>query len=227
MKTKIIPILTILVLPTTSGFSQGFINLGFEQADVSGYPVNSSDVPVASAFPGWEVLEGGSQIPQVWYDGTSAGGNLISIWDANTPGTDAIQGQYSAALFASLNVSSSISQTGTVPIGTESLLFDMYANPGSFTVTLGGETLSLTPLGEGTTSHADYPYTLYGANISSFAGLSDQQLTFTSLAGGQPNEMILDNIQFSPSQVPEPGALGLSAVGGLFLVWRRGKALAI
>jgi hypothetical protein len=30
----------------------------------------------------------------------------------------------------------------------------------------------------------------------------------------------LDNIQFSAEPVPEPGALGLFALGGLLLVWR-------
>jgi len=199
----------IFLLAEPCIFGQGFINLNFEQANVSGYAVNSSSVPVTSAFPGWQAYYGGTMKSEVWYDATSLGGNIISIWDANTQGTYAISGKFSAALFASLNVSSSISQTGTVPVGTESLTVDIAANSDAFSVSLGGDTLSLTALFEGGT--VNNPYTLYGADISSFAGLTSQQLTITCLAGGDPNGMIVDNIQFSSSPVPEPGVMALAA----------------
>jgi hypothetical protein len=225
IKIKVLAIF-ITIIATNVGSSQGFINLNFEQANVNGYAVGSSSVPATSAFPGWQVYYGSAAQSQVWYDATSLGGNIVSIWDTNSPGTDALQGQYSAALFSSLNLSSSISQTGTVPVGSESLTMDIFAaNPGTVVVTLGGQTLTLTPLSE--VDSSEYPYTVYGANIASFAGLTSQQLVFTCLAGTQAgdeeNEIIVDDIRFSASPVPEPRILALCALGGLSFVWRRLK----
>lgn len=71
-----------------------------------------------------------------------------------------------------------------------------------------------------------------GGDIGAFAG-NTETLAFLcqATAGGtypeDENYFNLDNIQFSSSPVPEPGALTLSAVGSLFLAWRRWKTRAI
>jgi len=222
---KTIAILPVVVLALIqSAHSQGFINLNFESANVSGYSPDSSDVPTTSALPGWTVYysnsSGTNAATQVWYDGISLGGAIISIIDTNAPSFSPIQGKYSAFLFGggtSENLlSASISQTGLVPVGTQSLLFDAYVSGNSFNVMLGGQTINMTPL------QTFANYTLYGGNIpSNFAGQSEL-LSFTEppATGTQPSMFELDNIQFSSSVVPEPSTLALCALGGLFLAWR-------
>ncbi|MCX6929773.1 MAG: PEP-CTERM sorting domain-containing protein [Verrucomicrobia bacterium] len=79
-------------------------------------------------------------------------------------------------------------------------------------VSLGGVDLPYSPISAGAN------YTLYGADISAFAGQLEQ-LMFTALPGGN-NYWTLDDIQFSTQLVPEPGVFGLAALGALFLGWR-------
>ena len=83
-------------------------------------------------------------------------------------------------------------------------------------MTLGGQALSLIPLGAGAN------YTLYGANISGWAGQT-AELDFTVHAyPGQfaADYLFLDSIQFSNQAVPEPGVSGLCALGAVLLGWR-------
>ena len=126
--------------------AQGFVNLDFESATVSGYSPGSSDVPTTSALPGWTAYYSNSigtyASAEVWYDTISLGGNIISIVDSKVFSSyfGPIQGRYSAFLFGGGGpdgpISASISQTGLVPVGTESLLFDARDYGFPFTVTL-------------------------------------------------------------------------------------------
>ena len=91
-----------------------------------------------------------------------------------------------------------IQQTGTIPANSQSLTFLGLVN---LQITFNGQ-----PISSFRTSDAgfnpDYGELYnYGANISSFAG---QTGTLRFTGGG-----ILDNIQFSPSLVPEPNSLAL------------------
>lgn len=129
MKTRLI---SLIVLSTSIrvSFSQGtFQNLDFEAANVAGTQINSL-VPTASAFPGWQTFEGTTEISSVVYDGISTGAFEISIVD--TKGGLPIQGNYSAYLFSSLGTTTTLSQTGLVPAGTESIQMDAYEALGSF-----------------------------------------------------------------------------------------------
>jgi len=203
--------------------AQGFANLNFESANVSGYSPNS-DVPTTSALPGWSAYfansSGTDVLTQVLYDRISLGGYTISIIDSNAPVFGPIQGTYSAFLFGGGGsgglVSASISQTGLVPVGTESLLFDAYVSGAALSVTLGGQTIAMAPLQNISN------YTLYGGNIPSDLAGQSEALTFTEppAIGIQPSMLELDNIQFSNSSIPEPSTLGLSALCGMFLAWR-------
>ena len=222
---KINAILSIaLLVLAQNGRSQGFVNLNFESANVSGYPQDSSDVPTTSALPGWTAYysnsSGTNVATQVWYDGISLGGAIISIIDTNAPSFTPIQGQYSAFLFgggSSPLYSSSISQTGLVPAGTQSLLFDAYVYGAPFTVTLGSQTINMVPL----QSFSDY--TLYGGDIPSDLTDQSETLLFTEppAAVSQPSMFELDNIQFSSVPVPEPSGFALGALGALLLGFRR------
>lgn len=86
------------------GISQGFMNLNFEAASISGSTQPGSLVPISSALPGWSgfylLPSGPVQATQVAYDTISLGGFAISVNDANTGnGFVPLQGTYSAYLF--------------------------------------------------------------------------------------------------------------------------------
>lgn len=230
MKTikNIILIILILIL-RQNGEAQGFLNLNFESANPSGHPPNSSDVPVTSAFPGWSVSYGTPGVgtnaaSTVWYDGLSLGGAFVSVNDTNTgSGFVPLQGRYSAYLFGGLSSGgnptySTISQTGLVPNGTLSLLMDVKPWNG-FSVSLGGQTINMVAL------QTFSSYTLYGGDISAFAGQS-VQLSITAPPTSIPNGVLLDDIVFSPSSVPEPSTLALGALGTLLLGFRRWRQKA-
>ena len=204
------------------GQAQGFVNLDFESADVSGYPPRSMDVPIASALPGWSGFYGNIPVGQVWYDGVSLGGTAISVVDNNVgvPSFGPIDGVYSAWLFGSYLAPATISQTGLVPTGTKSLQVDIQSEGTPFQVSLGGQSLSMVPL-------QTFPtFTLYGADISSFGGLTEN-LAFTSPVGsgfpGVPlNFLEVDDIVFSPNAIPEPASWVLLVCGaGVFALSRR------
>ncbi len=203
--------------------AQGFVNLDFESATiipVSGDPYNR--IEFTPAFPGW-----------TGYTGTNVQTlALFSVIFLDSSGiglTGGLSG-YGAMLEAGNTLTSplmpadtTLSQTGLVPPGTQSLLFygDFYSElnetPNDFAVTLNGQALSLIPFG------TDSGYTLYGADISSWAGQT-ATLAFTVFAQRPHhgnNYLYLDDIQFSPSAVPEPSVLSLLSVCILLLCWHR------
>src|SRR5207249_7497864 len=88
---------------------------------------------------------------------------------------------------------------------------------GSFGVSLGGQTLSLTPLLVATN------YTLYGADVHQYASQT-AELAFTVFARRPPagdNYLYLDSIKFSDQIIPEPSAISLAVLGALLLRLRR------
>jgi hypothetical protein len=212
------------------GYGQGFINLGFESANPSGYSPGVDTLPTTRAFPGWSVSYSspgvGTNSPvTVWYASGSLGGAFISVNDSNSPpGFGPVQGRYSAYLFGGPSAYFSehgdptyvtLSQTGLVPSGTETVLMDVKAGNG-FTVTLGGQMINMLPLQSSPT------YTTYGGNVSAFAGLV-AQLNVTAPPTGVPNSVLLDNIRFSSQLVPEPGPIVLLVLGIGFVVGKAGR----
>jgi len=201
-----------------------FQNLDFEAADIPASTAVNSLIPISEALPDWSAYFGsGPSVTEVNYDAISLGGPVISVIDANVAVFRPLQGTYSAFLFGGGETgtltSASISQTGTVPTGTQSLQFDAYVSGSPFVVTLGGQSIDMVPLE--TFAH----YSLWGGNIpSSFAGQTET-LTFTEppATGVQPSTFELDDIVFSPTSVtPEPSPLALMAIGGLlFALYRR------
>jgi hypothetical protein len=110
--------------------------------------------------------------------------------------------------------SSTISQTGLVPSGTMSVLMDVQTDYG-FTVSLGGQDIHMVPL------HTYPSYTLYGGDVSAFAGQTAQMsITAPYSPVYNPSDVLLDDITFSPNPIPEPSVFGLFALGALLLGWR-------
>ena len=231
----LVKILFVLLLLTQSGPAQGFFNLNFEQATIasapSGYTPTDAFNPIsaASAFPCWTVREDGIICTAVWGTPIALDETSVALVSA---GYSTIQGNYSIQLYAYANApfnlyqNSSISQTGVIPLGTQSLLF-IVARPSQAGVVQPNPIITIngTPIGLSLLSESGGVMTMAG-DISAFAGIT-ANLTFLCQAtqgGGFPsNENIfnLDGIQFSSSPVPEPGVLALTVMGGLLLGYRR------
>lgn len=233
MKSKIT---TLLVSSTTLLCqAQSFEDLNFESATLvatNSYPGLS--VEFAPAFPGWDGTIGGVQTTYALANYVFLDTAAISIINSNYTGDSGllpggvVQGQYTAILQSGVDsvnntltpANVSLSQTGLVPAGTQSLQFDAYTvfdSSGSFNVTLGGQPLALVIL-------ANYAnYTVYGANIASFAD-ETEPLVFTvpaEIPHVIDEYLYLDAIQFSSSPIPEPSTFALVAAGGMSFAWLR------
>lgn len=226
MKTGIQLVVTVSVF--CFGFflqsikAQGtFQNLNFEDAN----PVSAGDpyfpvgVTAASAVPYWTVYQtvdtAGDMIQAttVEYGSISTGGTeLTLIGPATQYGPPAIDGKYSVFLQTyAPNNWVSISQTGLIPAGTQSLLFEGAGGEIPYlSVQIGSQTVPFSAVGSGAN------YTLFEANISAWAG-DTEQLTFTGYSSGNPDSWELDDISFSA--VPEPSVSRLILAGEVMFIF--------
>ena len=191
-----------LLVGNQLGFAQGFVNLDFESANISGN-VTGNEITAANAFPGWTVTA-----DFIYYDDFSLSGGSISVFDSNPPFSfPPIQGTYFAYLVGpgAAPYTVSIGQTGQIPDSAQSITF-WGTDPG-LEATFNGQPLNFQVIG----STANY--NIYSADISSFAGQTGPLLFTQTLYGNSK----LDNIQFSSSSVPEPSELALTALGALLL----------
>jgi hypothetical protein len=217
MKIRVVFVILILA-SSLIGFAQGtFQDLYFEQATI--VPLGSG-YSAASAFPGWQAIYGTTPTSIVGLDAISIGAAEISLVNDNpSEGLVPLQGNFSAYLFSNPTTTTTLSQTGLVPGGTESIQMDVVEmNGGTFAVTLGGQSINMVPL-------QTFPnYTLYGANVSAWSGQT-ANLSITenvpSNPAVYPDELQLDNITFSTQTVPEPSPLVLTGAGALvFALYR-------
>jgi hypothetical protein len=203
-----------------------FENLNFEEASIVPISGQQFAITVANALPDWTVDYGTVQQTQIYYNAPSLGAPQVTLFASGYPGSAStvFDGNFSVLLQAGLVngvvlTSASISQTGQIPSGTQSLLFDSAS--GGFSsqqppeVFIGNDLLTLFPVGTG--QGVSTSYTIYGANIFAWAGQTEQ-LTFSSPLG----DFTIDDISFSTGAVPEPSALALTGIGGvLFALYRR------
>ena len=226
MKTLFITFI-FLLNGMLAGFAQGFVNLNFESANAAGH--SSGSISTSSAIPNWNAYISGVAQSSILYDNQTLSDPAISMQDTNGI-YQPIQGSFSVLLQGQFNPSHNststnsvaIGQTGLIPSVAETLIFSAAITVGgpyvaNIQLTFNGQNLNYVPIGSGSN------YTIYGADISFFAGQTGQML-FTVPFNGS---VFLDNIQFSTSPVPEPSTLFLSALSGIFLAWRRWKARAI
>jgi hypothetical protein len=199
-----------------SSRGQNFTNLDFESARVvfMNLPGVSSTVAASNAVPGWSVISGGSD-EQLVLDYNHMH-NSGSAPPSDLEGTNqwVLDGNFSFYFYEE-----SISQTGLVPVGAESLLFD--ATSSSVLVALDGQSLSFMAISNAVNS-SGLGYTVYGADISRFAG-QVETLTFSSVPYYPPRGVGLDDIQFSPQAIPEPSAISFLCLGSGTLFYLRGR----
>jgi hypothetical protein len=215
MKTascKAAALVATLLAIESAGFSQGFINLDFEQAQVPPTPTNTlgSEVDPALAFPGWTVLPNGTTFAtSTAYNDLSLGGPAVILMGPlfpNAPGYRPLQGSYSVLLeYFGIGNPPALSQTGLIPPGTQSISL-----LGDAVITVNGVNIPLSPVGRRMTG-----------NVSAFAGQTVQLTITTANSGGvnSPVQDYFDDIRFS--SVPEPGSVALIGLGALVLFRRR------
>ena len=105
-----------------------------------------------------------------------------------------------------------IAQTGDIAPSALSLRFSA-SGAQYLSVSFNGVNLPFSQVGTGPN------YGLFAADVSQFAGQSGE-LRFTEQAVPTSPLVILDNIFFSPTAIPEPSVLGMLATGAVFLAWR-------
>jgi len=223
MKTRFIYWMMGLVLPTVMHGQGTFQNLDFESANLS--PVSAGlrggAVPISSALPGWSGLLGTSPVTSVLqnnYDTRDAGISILGPnWNSGNGNPGIIGGSYTVDLQPGLGpggtlVGTSLFQSGTIPANAESLQFKAESFEGSapLSVSFAGDSLTLFAVSSGV-APSGQPYTVYGANISPFAGETGQ-LQFTATLA---NAVELDDISLSPSAVPEPSPVVSFGIAGL------------
>ena len=202
---RFILMVVLCLMALLSTHAQGFLNLNFEKAKIAG--LNGNLIPATNAFPNWI-----ASALYMAYNDRSLSGASISIMDTNTLYTGfPVQGSYTALLIGAdphiygSNYVISLGQTGLVPVGTQSITF--WGDNQGLVITFNGQLLSFSALSTAAN------YTVYGADISAYAG----QVGLLQFAAPPTTGGTLDNIQFSNTAVPEPSALALAALGGAFL----------
>ena len=217
MKSRLVMLAVAMISGILQASGQGtFQNLNFENAVIIADPASGPGAYYAdAALPGWTPT-GFLGPNDVLYNSASLGSTSVSILDPNGH-PPALDGSFSVYLYGGVTAASaSISQTGVVPGSTQSLLFKAQQyGLGTLQVSLGGQNLSYVALSTGAN------YTLYGVNIPTYAGQSEQ-LTFSALEGAN-NAWNIDDIQFSVMGIPEPEtwALLLCGAGALAALRRK------
>jgi len=216
--------LSVVSFMFLSARAQTLTNLDFEQANpviVVGSPYYPYAVTVASALPAWTVSYGISPQTQITFNSPALGSTWVTLIGTGYQGYPGIQGpideNYSVLLQGGVTASAaSISQTGLIPGSTQSLLFEAKPGPGPLDISIDGQNIPYMVVGTGAN------YTLYGADISTWAG-DTEQLMFSALEGyGGGNNWLIDDISFSTTAVaPEPSVFALTAIGGLLFGARK------
>ena len=106
----------VILIGIHDAFSQGFVNLDFENANLSGYSPGS--VPASNAIPGWTAYIGGVTLTNINYDTRTGGG--VDLFDSGD-----LQGIYWVMLEwdGLVNQYPAIGQTGTIPATAQSLIW--------------------------------------------------------------------------------------------------------
>jgi hypothetical protein len=215
---RILPALMGALLPL-SALCQGslgdgtFQNLDFSGADVVFVGNSAIQIETGPALPGWTASIGGNPQAAILFNNITLSGSAIALLGPATPAAGANYGVDLLGAGTGPSGTSSIQQTGIVPVGANSIQFNSSSYPFypatdiSFGLTMNGHQVNLLPL-----TMANNIWT-YGGNISQYGGTS-VTMSFYSVVGN----LIFDDITFSSQSIPEPGALALFSLGSMILV---------
>jgi hypothetical protein len=216
-RTLVIPLVILFLITGCMGFSQGFVNLGFESARIipltQGAAFPPYSVATTNAVPGWTVYYGAAQQSQITYNDPALGSTFVTLYATNG---QQIAGNFSVLLQGGGTATdASISQTALTPVTAESILFKAEYNNGVpegglLLVSMNGQNIPFFSISTGLN------YTLYGGDISAFAGQT-ALLTFSAPRLSHDNNWNIDDIVFSSQAAPEPGTFGLFGLGCCFL----------
>ena len=221
MKTLSSVAFLCVILARAGNAQFAFQNLGFESAQLTPVPADQygDRVSMDLALPGWVGYTGSRQATFALQNNFNQGSPGISILGPNwTTNNGIIAGRYTVVLqtggIQGQFVSTQISQTGLVPQGSSSIRLKAWGT--DFSVLFAGQNIPLVELSTGPN------FTLYGGDISSFAGQSGE-LTLSALSVAPNhlfNDVYFDSIGFSPIAVPEPGVVSLLGAAILILMTR-------
>jgi len=203
MKAALIPALSAVSAFVLSAVGQGtFQNLDFEAARV--VFLQDADIATTNALPGWAAFSGPTELSVIAYNPNGATFEPVALYGSNA--LTVIGGSFSVDLIGG----GSVRQTGVVPADAQLLLFkERRFGVSALLVSLNGQDLSYAARSTGTN------YTLYGADISAFAG---QTATLRFFVSSLQGSCVIDDIEFA---VPEPSALALIGIGGCVAALRR------
>lgn len=233
--TELVALSVGLALAALSVHAQTFTNLNFESANVtaSGPEPYPNFVPIGSALPCWTAYLGTQQITEVGYNSPTLSVATVCLigptWnaaDVQDTGFGIIDGNYSIDLETGVTplnptdsyINASIEQNGMVPSTATSLQF---IESGYIPVSVSFDGNALVPVALSSGVSGDgLPYTLYGVNISAWAGqIGELEFSTSSTVDYAYNE--LDDISFSTSTVPEPDIVALTAMSGILFGARK------
>jgi len=215
---KLALLLAVLTVASAANGQGTFRNMDFGLSQVPSSTPWGTVVPVNQALPFWTAYYAGTnQVPGVLYNSEHIGSASVDLLSPDDTRDGGIPGHFTAVLQAGTSglsfASVALAQTAQVPVGTMSLLFVATSpNGGGWQVSVGGQTIPVVEV-----SQVDSRFNEYGANISAFAGLTEE-LRFTALPGTSGANMWLGEIQLSPIAVPEPSTVSLAALAGLVLL---------
>ena len=194
-----------------------FQNLDFENGvfiTISGDPYNR--VQFAEAVPGWTGYLGTNQIDRLLHNDLFLSLAGVAIWGPDNPSAGYLHGHFYMILqnsFPTPTEVPAIAQTGTIPVGSQSLrLLSNSTLSLGIRAFFGGNEIPLQRIGTASNGRP-----LWGGAVSLFAGQSGE-LRFRG-------EGYLDFIQFSNSPIPEPGTMAWLGLGGVAWLLRRRKQL--
>ncbi len=157
-----------------SAIAGPFVNLDIEDSPLLPSSSPSLSVPVSQLFPGWTLLFNENVQANASFNDTLLVGPAAVLWASDAPDLDVVEGTKSIALAGwDNNTSASISQTGDVPVGSQSIRFlarnvqfsALPIPPGPLFLTMNGLDVPLVILSS--SGNGDF---VFGGDVTTWAG---------------------------------------------------------
>lgn len=214
----------------TTAHAGAFANLDFEASSL--VPATPPSFPIPDPvstellFPSWTLRIGDSVQPTGFFNVYTLAGAQGALMASLTPQQNVIEGAKSVYLSGWVfGTSTSLSQVGDVPAGTESVRFIVRDSsfgiapipPSPLLLRMDGQNVPLVLLSQSGTG--DF---VYGGDISAWAGLSAElRIGVGGYVSGNENPYgIFDSISFSPEPVPEPASAAVLIVAAAGMLRR-------